>query len=77
MQRMDAQELTQWVVWMSAEQIGPDWDRLRHVQLSGVKFDNPWAPPPMPKTREEHLAQMELELAAIEDAYPCPVRPGG
>jgi hypothetical protein len=30
---LSAQEFTQWVEWMQAEQIGPDWDARRHAEL--------------------------------------------
>lgn len=30
---MNAEEFAQWIVWMDAEQIGPQWDRFRHAQM--------------------------------------------
>lgn len=36
MQTLSAQEFTQWMVWMQAEQIGPEWDALRHAQLQAA-----------------------------------------
>ncbi len=45
-QRLSVREVTQRMVWMDAEQIGPAWDRYRHADLkatilnaSGVKAD--------------------------------------
>lgn len=29
---MSAQEFTRWMVWLDAERIGPEFDRLRHAQ---------------------------------------------
>lgn len=36
MQTLSAQEFTRWMVWMQAEQIGPEWDALRHAQLQAA-----------------------------------------
>lgn len=33
---LSAQEFTRWMVWMQAEQIGPEWDALRHAQLQAA-----------------------------------------
>lgn len=30
---LSAQEFSQWIEWMQAEQIGPDWDARRHAEL--------------------------------------------
>lgn len=30
---MSALELSEWVAWLDAEQVGPWWDRLRHAEL--------------------------------------------
>lgn len=45
-QSLSAQEFVQWTLWMQAEQVGPEWDALRHAQLlaavangEGVKPD--------------------------------------
>lgn len=32
-QSLGAQEFVQWMQWMQAEQVGPDWDALRHAEL--------------------------------------------
>lgn len=31
--QLSGQEFGRWVVWMQAEQLGPEWDALRHAQL--------------------------------------------
>jgi hypothetical protein len=31
--RLSAQAFTRWLIWMEAERIGPDHDRLRHAQM--------------------------------------------
>lgn len=32
-QGLSAREFTQWLLWMDNEQVGPQWQRLRHAEL--------------------------------------------
>lgn len=32
-QNLSAQEFVQWMEWMQAEQLGPDWQALRHAEV--------------------------------------------
>lgn len=32
-QTMSAQEFMHWQAWLRAEQVGPEWDRLRHAEV--------------------------------------------
>lgn len=40
-QCLSAQEFTRWCVWLEAEQIGPEWDALRHAELLAALHNGP------------------------------------
>lgn len=40
-QCLSAQEFTRWCIWLEAEQIGPEWDALRHAEILAALHNGP------------------------------------